>query len=229
MTPPQPDGPDGPVEIVVLDVDGTLVDSTYQHAVAWAIGFRAVGVQVPTWRIHRAIGMGADKLVAHVADDAVEEHMGDEIRDAHAREYANLHGSVTVLPGAEGIVSAFTERGLKVVLATSSSAEDFEREAELFDDIHMAEAVLTLGDVEETKPAPDLIRRAVEAAGGGRAVAIGDSPWDVKAAAELEVATIGLLTGGFCEAELLDAGAAEVYPSLQQLRDDVEKSLLGRR
>src|SRR5690242_5212603 len=124
-------------DTVILDVDGTLVDSNYQHALAWTIAFRAVGVSVESWRLHRAIGMGADRLVAHVAGETVEERVGDDIREIHSREYKNLHHTVAPLPGAEGLIGELKRRGLKVVLATSSAEEDFASEMELLEDAHL--------------------------------------------------------------------------------------------
>jgi HAD superfamily hydrolase (TIGR01509 family) len=213
-------------DTVILDVDGTLVDSNYEHAVAWAIAFRSVGVAVPSWKLHRAIGMGSDRLVSHVAGQQVEEGVGDDIRRIHEEEYHRLHHLVTALPGADGLISELRQRGFKVALATSSSAEDFQRETELLDDGHSADAVVTLPDVSETKPAPELLEVALERAGGQRAVAVGDSVWDMESAGKAGQYAIGVLTGGFGEAELRAAGAREVFESVADLRDHVEETVL---
>lgn len=213
-------------DTVVLDVDGTLVDSNYEHAVAWAVAFGSVGVSVPTWRLHRAIGMGADRLVAHVAGQAVEEGVGDDIRRIHEEEYHRLHHLVRALPGADALIGELHRRGFKVALATSSSAEDFQRETELFDDAHAADASVTLPDVEETKPAPDLLQTALEQAGGHRAVAVGDSIWDMESAAKAGQYAIGVLSGGFGEAELREAGAQAVFADLADLVEHLDDSVL---
>ncbi|HET9499298.1 MAG TPA: HAD family hydrolase [Marmoricola sp.] len=221
-----PDAADARYDTVVLDVDGTLVDSNYQHAVAWAIAFRSVGVAVPTWRLHRAIGMGADRLVAHVAGQQVEEGVGDEIRRIHEQEYHALHHLVTGLPGAESVIGELHQRGFKVALATSSSAEDFERETELFEDAHAVEAAITLPDVDHTKPAPDLLEVALREAGGSAGVTVGDSVWDMESAGRAGQYAIGVLSGGFGEHELRAAGADEVFAGVAELLEHLDETVL---
>lgn len=219
--------PSGRFDTVILDVDGTLVDSNYQHALAWTMAFRGVGMSIETWRLHRAIGMGADRLVAHVAGQIVEDRVGDDIRDIHSREYANLHHTVGPLPGAEGLITELKQRGFKVALATSSAEEDFAKEMDLFDDAHQADVALTLPDVSQTKPDPELLVRALEKAGGNRAVTIGDTTWDMESARQAGVLPLALLTGGFSREELLAAGADEVFESLSDLRTRIDDTPLG--
>jgi beta-phosphoglucomutase-like phosphatase (HAD superfamily) len=109
-----------PLRTILLDVDGTLVDTNYLHALAWQRAFRAAaGVELPAATLHRAVGMGGDKYVAHVAGDEVEERHGDAIRDAHSARYMELIDEVRPLPGARELVVALKERGLTVVLASS--------------------------------------------------------------------------------------------------------------
>lgn len=214
-------------DTVILDVDGTLVDSNYQHALAWTMAFRGVGVSVESWRLHRAIGMGADRLVAHVAGQTVEDRVGDDIRQIHSREYANLHHTVGPLPGADGLITELKQRGFRVALATSSAEEDFAKEMDFFDDAHQADVALTLPDVAETKPDPELLQKALEKAGGTRAVTIGDTVWDMESARTAGILPLGLLTGGFSREELLAAGAEEVYASLEELRGRIDDTVLG--
>lgn len=216
-----------PFDTVILDVDGTLVDSNYQHALAWTVAFRAVGVSAESWRLHRAIGMGADRLVAHVAGKTVEEHVGDDIREIHSREYKALHHTVAPLPGSEGLIGELKKRGFKVVLATSSAEEDFASEMELIGDAHLADTALTLPDVDRTKPDPQLLRKALAEVGGTRGIALGDTVWDMESAVQAEVLPLGLLTGGFSEQELREAGAEEVFDSLVDLRGRIEETPLG--
>lgn len=220
--------PEEGLDTVVLDVDGTLVDSNYEHALAWAIAFRSVGVSVPTWQLHRAIGMGADRLVAHVAGTQVEEGVGDQVRAVHAEEYHRLHHLVAPLPGADGLIADLRERGFKVALATSSSAEDFQRECELFSDAHLADATVTLPDVERTKPAPELLETAIREAGGQYAATIGDSTWDMESARRAGVYPIGVLTGGFGREELLNAGAELVVDNVEDLRRRMDDTVLRK-
>lgn len=219
-------GPENGLDTVVLDVDGTLVDSVYPHVLAWVIAFRAVGVSVPAWHLHRAIGMGADRLVAHVAGQQVEEGVGDDIRAVHSEEYHRLHHLVAPLPGADGLIADLHERGFKVALATSSSADDFQRECELFTDAHLADAAVTLPDVDLTKPAPELLETAIREAGGQYAATIGDSTWDMESARKAGVYPIGVLTGGFGREELLSAGAELVVDSVEDLRRRLDDTVL---
>jgi phosphoglycolate phosphatase-like HAD superfamily hydrolase len=201
----------------ILDVDGTLVDSNYQHVLAWQRALRAEGVSVPAWRIHRHIGMGGDKVVAAVAGDEVEERCGDAVRDAEAEIYMDMIGEVQPLDGARELIVCLQERFDSVVLASSAKEEEVDHYLDLLDAREIADAWTTSADVEATKPEPDLVEAALEKAGAREGVVIGDTAWDVKAALRAGLDAIGVLTGGFAEAELREAGAAAVYESAAEL------------
>ena len=203
---------------MVLDVDGTLVDTNYQHTVAWARAFARYDVSVPLWRIHRAIGMGGDRLVAEVAGDDVEERCGDELRDAWVEEFDPFLPEVQVLDGAKDFLRFLRREGLKVVLATSGKPQHVSHFLDLLDGRELADDVVTSEDAESSKPAPDLVRSALQEVDGAAAVMIGDSPWDVRSAAELDVPTLCVRTGGFPDAELTDAGARAVFDDLPSLQ-----------
>ena len=205
------------VDTVVLDVDGTLVDSVYAHVTAWMRAFRGVGFPVEGWRIHRAIGMGGDRLVAAVAGQRVEEAVGDQTRELHDREYEDLVPGVLPLPGADALLETLKERGFTVVLASSGTKTQTEQALELLERSDLADAWVCSADVEASKPAPDLLHAALERAEGGDAVMIGDAVWDVEAARRAGLDAIGLRCGGFGEAELRDAGAISVFDSPQDL------------
>jgi phosphoglycolate phosphatase-like HAD superfamily hydrolase len=213
-------------DTVVLDVDGTLVDSNYQHALAWTVAFRAVGLSTPSWQLHRAVGMGADKLVTHVAGRSVEHAVGDEVRRVHEEAYADLHHTVVPLPGAVGLISDLRSRGFKVALASSASRTDFERAIELVDDAAAADVVVTGADVKESKPATDLLDLAVSRCGGARAAVLGDSIWDVASATRRHLLAVMFLTGGFARAELLGAGADLVFETPVDLRKAINDTPL---
>ena len=117
----------------ILDVDGTLVDSNYQHAIAWFRAFREQDVTPPIWRIHRHIGMGGDQLVAAVAGREVEERLGDAIREAEGRLYGELIDEVCAFEGARELLAELRERGHPIVLASSAKAEEAEHYIELLD------------------------------------------------------------------------------------------------
>ena len=202
----------------ILDVDGTLVDSNYQHVIAWYRAFRDHDVTPPMWRIHRHIGMGGDQLVAAVAGQAVERESGDSIREAEKRLYEELIDEVSVFEGARELLDELKRRGHDVVLASSAKQEEVEHYVDLLDAGWLADSWTTSADVERTKPAPDLVAVAMQRAGALSAVMVGDSTWDIEAAARAELKTLAVLTGGFSEAELLDAGAVAVFESLVDLR-----------
>ncbi len=211
----------------ILDVDGTLVDSNYFHAVAWYRAFGVHGHTLPMWRIHRAIGMGGDQLVAALLDDAAEEREGDAIRAAETERYGELVDEVRPLEGARDLIEDLKGRGHRVVLASSAKPDEVDHYLDLLDARDLADAWTTSGDVERTKPAPDLVQSALDRIGGGPAVMIGDSVYDCQAAANAGVDTIAVLTGGFSDAELRRAGATIVFASIVQLRERLAWTPLG--
>jgi HAD superfamily hydrolase (TIGR01549 family) len=205
----------------ILDIDGTLVDSNYQHAIAWYRAFAEHDVVVPIWRIHRGIGMGGDQLVAHLAGEETEERIGDALRESESRCYAELIDEVRPLRGAAELVRELDREGRKVVLASSAKEAEVEHYIDLLGVRDVTHHWTSSGDVERTKPAPDLVLAALEAAGGGEAVMVGDSVWDCEAAGAAGVPVVAVLTGGFSREELLDAGAVAVCDSLAPVRQEL--------
>jgi phosphoglycolate phosphatase-like HAD superfamily hydrolase len=210
----------------LLDVDGTLVDSNYHHALAWYRAFREHDLSPALWRVHRHIGVGGDQLVERLAGDEVEARLGDSIREAEGRFYGELIGEVRPFEGARELIVELRERGHTVVLASSAKAKDTEHYVELLDAGELLEAYTTSADVEATKPAPDLVASAMRKAGELSAVMVGDTTWDVEAADRAGVKTIAVLTGGFSEAELREAGAVDVFESLVELRERLDRTPL---
>jgi HAD superfamily hydrolase (TIGR01549 family) len=211
----------------ILDIDGTLVDSNYFHAVAWFRAICAHGHTVPMWRIHRAIGMGSDQLIGALLGDEVEEGEGDDIRAVEKERYFELIEEVRPLDGARELIEDLKRAGHTVVLASSAKPDEVEHYLDLLEARELADAWTTSGDVERTKPYPDLVQAALERAGGGPGVMVGDSVWDCKAAENADVDTIAVLTGGFSDGELLKAGAVIVFPSIQELRRRLSWTPLG--
>lgn len=216
------------VDTAVFDVDGTLVDTNYQHALAWFRAFRRFDTTVPIWRIHRAIGMGGDKLVAAVTDDALERSHGDRLRAAWSEEFDRFIDEVQPFDGAHDLLAEVKRRGFRVVLASSGKREHVERFLDLVGGRDLADAWTSADDVEASKPEPDLVAAALEKVSGSAGVMIGDSTWDAIAAARLGVPTIAVRTGGFAADELTDAGATRVYESLRELRDRLDETVLAR-
>jgi HAD superfamily hydrolase (TIGR01549 family) len=211
----------------ILDVDGTLVDTNYQHAIAWYRAFRAHGFVLPLWRIHRHIGMGGDQLVpALIGEDEADEH-GEAIRDTEKGRYTELIGEVEPLARARDLIEEVKRRGHPAVLASSAKAEEVDHYLDLLDARDLADGWTTSADVEQTKPEPDLIVAALEKAGGGDAVMVGDSTFDCEAAERAGIPTLAVLTGGFSEQELRDAGAVTVYESIEQLLGRLDETPLA--
>jgi HAD superfamily hydrolase (TIGR01509 family) len=213
--------------IVVLDVDGTLVDTNYQHAIAWHRALRDHGYVVQVWEIHRHIGMGGDQLVAALIGEEGERSDGEAIRDAEGDAYGELIGEVQAMHGSSELLRELREEGAKAILSSSAKAEEVDHYLDLLDARDLVVGWTTAADVERTKPNPDLVHIALEKAGGeGPAVMVGDSTWDVLAAKAAGIPTLAVLTGGFSEEELREAGAAEVVKSIGELRKD--RSMLAR-
>ena len=211
----------------ILDIDGTLVDTNYQHAVAWYRAFLQHDLQLPVWQIHRRIGMGGDQIVADLAGDEVEKKLGDEIRDAEGDLYGELIGEVRPLEGSRELIAELRDRGHPVVLASSAKEEEVDHYLDLLDARDLANDWTTSADVEATKPEPDLVHAALEKAGLESGVMIGDSTWDIEAAKRANVETLAVMTGGFSAAELRDAGAVAVYESVVELREALDETALA--
>lgn len=213
------------IDTVLFDVDGTLVDSNYQHALAWFRAFRRFGITPPVWQIHRAIGMGGDRLVSYLAGDAVEAEHGDALRDASDDEFEQMIGEIQPLKGARDLLLTVKERGFKIVLASSGKQAHVDTLVQLVSGDSLADARTTSADADRSKPAADLLQVALNRVHGTRGVMIGDATWDAIAAHHAGMPAMTILTGGFSTEELREAGAAEVFPSLQQLRSAIEEGL----
>lgn len=209
----------------VFDIDGTLLDSNYHHALAWARAFNVVDGGVPLWRIHRHIGMGGDRLVAAVAGDDVEERLGDQIRTRWQKEYDALIDETRLLAGARGLLVRMRRAGLMVALSSSAIPQHAQHALDLLDADELADYTTTADDVEATKPDPEPIRTVLDGIGTSAACMIGDSIWDVHAATAAGIPTIGLCTGGYAHQELITAGAVCVYDDLVHLTGDLDQAL----
>ena len=201
----------------ILDIDGTLVDTNYQHAIAWYRAFLQSGKVLPLWRIHRHIGMGGDQLVASLAGEDFDGERGDDVRAAEKVLYMALIHDVRPFADARALLEHLKAQDHTVVLASSAKPDEVEHYLDLLDARDLADSWTHSGDVERTKPEPDLVAAAVEKAGGGDAVMVGDSTWDCEAAKRAGIPTVAVLTGGFSETELLEAGASCAFPSLSEL------------
>ena len=211
----------------ILDVDGTLVDTNYQHAIAWYQAFRQYDCHLPIWRIHRHIGMGGDQLVEALAGKDFDEEHGDDVRAAEKALYLAAIPTVEPLGESRELIEDLKDQGRKVVLASSAKADEIEHYLDLLDARELADDWTTSADVEETKPEPDLVIAALDKLGTKDAVMVGDTPWDVEAAKKAGIETVCILTGGFSRDELEEAGAVAVFESVAELRKRIGDTPLG--
>ncbi|MDQ6841383.1 MAG: HAD family hydrolase [Actinomycetota bacterium] len=214
--------------VAILDIDGTLVDTNYQHAIAWYRAFRQHEIVLPLWRIHRHIGMGGDQMIGALTDERTEQEQGDDIRAAEKALYFALIDEVETMEGSRELIERLKRSGHTVVLASSAKQDEVDHYLDLLDARELADAWTSSADVEATKPEPDLVKSALEKAGGrdGQAVMIGDTPWDIEAAKRADVPTLAVLTGGFGVDELREAGALDVFESVGELCTKLEQTPL---
>lgn len=213
---------------VLLDVDGTLVDSNYQHVDAWSRAFREAGHPVDSWRVHRAIGMGSAELLQELAGDETER-IGEQVKERHSKHFASTRDQLRRLAGVHELIDTLNSRGVRVVLATSADPDELEHLLEVLELGDRVHAITSAQDVDRAKPNPDLVNAALSASGmsADRAVFVGDTVWDVKAAQAAGVPCIAVRTGGIGPQELTEAGAQEVYDDVVGLVENIDFSLLA--
>jgi phosphoglycolate phosphatase-like HAD superfamily hydrolase len=205
------------VRAVLFDIDGTLVDSVYDHVTAWWSAFRDHGLSVPHSEIHARIGKDGGLLVSELLEiaggDGADDALTSALSSAHDRIYGERVDHLTVLPGAQELVRASKERGFTVVLATSAPEHELTALRALLDVDDLVDAVTSSEDVETAKPDGTVVDIALGRARvpASAAVMIGDATWDFLAATPLGVRGIGLCSGGVGAQELRDAGAGEVH------------------
>jgi beta-phosphoglucomutase-like phosphatase (HAD superfamily) len=214
-------------DAVIFDIDGTIIDSNYQNAIAWYRAFRHHDMTIAIWQIHRALGMGGDQLVAAVSDDEVERTLGDDLRAAWGAEFEPMLHELRPFDGVTELLAELHERGIGIAFASSGKPEHVDRYLELVDGKRYAQAWTTSEDVEKTKPAPDLVRVAISRVSGVDPVMIGDSTWDAVAATKAGIGTYAVRSGGFGADELTAAGALGVFDSITDLHTRLSVVLAG--
>jgi HAD superfamily hydrolase (TIGR01509 family) len=205
--------------VVVLDVDGTLMDTNYLHTEAWARAFEEAGHRVPRYRLHKQIGKGAELLIREFVDDEEKVEM---IQDLHSEIYEELQAYGHPLPGAKELISSLKERGYEVWFVTSAKDEELEHHMQELEAEGTVDGVVNSSAVENSKPAPDIFEETLKRAGAtvDETVAVGDAVWDVEAARAAGVRTVAVLTGGAYHKEALEeAGAVAVYEDCAALLD----------
>src|SRR5215218_1770938 len=207
------------VKVVVLDVDGTLMDTNYLHTEAWARAFEEVGHRMPRVRLHKEVGKGAGLLIREFVDD---EETIEKIQDLHSEFYEELQEYGHPLPGSKELISSLRERGYEVWFVTSAKDEELEHHMEELEAEGRISGVVNSSTVGNPKPAPDIFELALQRAGASpdETVAVGDTVWDVEAADAAGIRTVAVLTGGaYSRQELEEAGAVAVYEDCAALLD----------
>jgi HAD superfamily hydrolase (TIGR01509 family) len=220
-----------PTPAVLFDIDGTLVDSNYLHVHAWQRAFAEVGVDVEAWRIHRGIGMDGSSLLEELTpEDSSSEDTKARAKDLHSRFYQETAHLLKPLPGTRRLLDLVAATGLQVVLATSAPEDELALLRKVLDQEEIVSAVTSSGDVDTAKPKPDIVEVALQRAGvqADRAVFVGDSIWDIRAAARAGVECIGVESGGVDRLRLQDEGAVAVYRNPHDLADQFDDSPIGR-
>jgi len=221
--------PEATLDTVILDLDGTLVDTVYQHVLAWRSAFLSVGVDIPAWRIHRAIGVGGDRLVEQLAGPAVENAVGDDVRKLHGMRFEDQLPHVTPTEGAPELLEALRGRDLNVVVASSGEREVTERLLSVLGAAEHLHAWVSGDQAESSKPDSDLLQLAMDKVSGNAALVIGDTVWDVESANKCDFPCVGVLTGGVSDAELREAGALDVRESPAAITTDLDDLLKRAR
>lgn len=223
---------------ILFDVDGTLADTTYLHTACWWGALRQLDFDVPMAHIHRAIGMGSDRILGQLlgADEKLDDEEQHALLTAKKTLYSTYWDRLRPLPGAAELLHATAQAGLSVVLASSASQPEMRKLRATLDCDDVITAATSSADADSSKPAPDILQAALDQSRLEPAdvVFVGDSVWDVQAAAKLNIPCIGFTSGGLAAGELIEAGAVEVYESPGDLNDQLAESpsvqrLLGRR
>lgn len=206
-------------KVVVLDVDGTLMDTAYLHTEAWARAFEEVGRRVPRVKIHKQIGKGSDWLVGEFIED---EEAAERANELQGEIYMDMQKYGYPLPGAKELIASLAERGYEVWFVTSAKPGELERYLDQLETEGKLAGIVKSSDVENPKPATDIFELTLEKAGASpdETVAVGDAVWDIEPASKTGIRAIGVLSGGaFSEEELKEAGAIAVYDNCAELLD----------
>lgn len=214
---------------VLFDMDGTLVDTNYLHAVTWWEAFGQHGHQVAMADVHRAIGMGSDKILDHLLPADRDRDADGTIRAAHATLFAPYRPRLRAFDGAAPLLRACAERGSRVVLASSAGGPEMAALRAALDADDVIASATSSEDAEQSKPAPDIVQTALDRAGttAEESVFVGDTVWDVQACRRAGLRCIAFLTGGIGADELRDAGAVEVWPGPSALLRSFDESILS--
>jgi HAD superfamily hydrolase (TIGR01509 family) len=217
-----------PTPAFLFDLDGTLVDSVYQHVLAWRDALESCGIDLSVWRIHRRIGMSGGLFAAALLREtgrAVTSEQTEKLQKRHAQAYARQISTVRPLPGARDLLDALSKANVKWAIATSGRGEFAWDTLRLLGIGPDNATVITRDEVEHAKPDPDLFLAAADRLGADihSSIVVGDSVWDLLAARRAETLGVGLLSGGYGQDELERAGAYRVYQDPRDLLDHLDE------
>jgi HAD superfamily hydrolase (TIGR01509 family) len=219
--------------VFLFDMDGTLVDSVYQHVLAWKTALDAEGIELSVWRIHRRIGMSGglfmNQLMREIGDSVGPERV-ERLRRAHAEAYRGFAGQIRPLPGARALLDWLTEAGIPWAVATSGRMETAAINLAALGIDPEVTPVVTRDQVRYAKPDPDLFLAAAARLDAPieTAVVVGDAVWDMLAAVRCRALGVGLLSGGYGTEELRQAGAIRVFDDPADLLEHIDE-VGGRR
>lgn len=208
-----------PLTVLLLDIDGTLVDNTRQHIAAWSEAFASLGLQVEQEPLRRNIGKGGDLFVRAVAGDAWDHEHGEQARELHGEAYKRRLSQVRPVPGVTEFLAGIRRLDIRPVLASSSKPDEVEANLRIIGEQPEHVLIIDKDDIETSKPAPDVFAVALKRSGAApaEAAAVGDTRWDAEAAKKVGLELFGVLTGAGTRDELLDGGATRVFPDLRSL------------
>lgn len=226
------------IEAVIFDIDGTLVDTVDFHAQSWDRTFQHFGHQIPYEQIRAQIGKGSDKLMPvffsleelNESDDGQSSTFGERMRDyrreLYKREY---HSRIKAFPQVRELFKRIKADGKRVALASSATKDDVATYKQIMDVEDLIDAATTTSEVESSKPEPDVFFVTLDKLGGiapNNVIVVGDTPYDAEAAGKANLRTIGVLSGGFPEENLRQAGCIAIYQNIADLLSHYDESPL---
>ncbi len=217
------------ITAVLFDIDGTLVDSNDHHVIAWEEAFAGIGARFDRQTIHDQIGKGTDMLVPTLLPDLDEEAQA-KLGEAHGAVFkSRFLNEVKPFPGAHDLLVRAHDAGLRVVLASSASEEELDHYLDLLGARDLVAETTSSDDVENTKPAPDIFATALKKIGAPphEVIVVGDTPYDIEAAAKCGIAAIAVRSGGFPDEALTGAGAIAIHDDVAALLRDYDRSALA--
>lgn len=218
------------IKAILFDIDGTLVDSNEMHVTAWQEAFAGIGAAFERQELHDQIGKGTDMLVPTLMPDLSEDKR-EKLGDAHGAIFKKKFlGQAKMFPKARDLLAFVHQRGQKVVLASSAAQAELDHYIDLLDARDLVHAATSGDDVEQTKPAPDIFSIALsklEGLSASEVLVVGDTPYDVEAAAKCAILAVAVRSGGFSDDTLRKAGAVAIYDDVEALLADYESSPLG--